>query len=96
MRRFAVPLAVSPWSAWPRRLHAAPIPHRAAATAVTAPLAATGISGWTETDASLEGTLGAGEGVATVDPPDGSPYILYRGISSDPGRPGRRGLDARR
>jgi hypothetical protein len=88
MRRFTVPLAVSALVG----LAAVPAAAAQAATtattshaaAKTAPLASTGISGWTETDASLEGTLGAGEGVATVDPLGGSPYILYRGISSIP------------
>ena len=86
MRRFTVPLAVCAVVG----LAAVPVGAAQAATAttahaaVTAPLATAGISGWTETDASLESTLGAGEGVATVDPPGGTPYILYRGISSIP------------
>jgi hypothetical protein len=86
MRRFTVPLAVCAVVG----LAAVPLGAAQAATATTAhaaataPLAAAGISGWTETDASLEGTLGAGEGVTTVDPPGGTPYILYRGTSSIP------------
>ena len=47
--------------------------------------AATGpISGWTQTGSYLENTLTAGEGVATVDPPGGTPYELYRGSASIP------------
>jgi len=42
------------------------------------------VSGWTETSSYLEGTLGAGEGLATVDPPGGTPYELYRGVTSIP------------
>ena len=42
------------------------------------------VSGWTETTSYLEGTLGAGEGVATVAPPGGAPYDLYRGVASIP------------
>jgi hypothetical protein len=41
-------------------------------------------TGWTETTSYLEGTLGAGEGVATVDPPGGSAHELYRGTTSIP------------
>lgn len=41
-------------------------------------------TGWTETTSYLEGTLGAGEGVATVDPPVGSAHELYRGTTSIP------------
>lgn len=87
MRRFAVPLAVA------AVVGLAAVPagaaHAAAArisfgTVTTAPVAAYGISGWTETDASLEGTLSGGQGLATVDPPGGAPYVLYRGVSSIP------------
>ena len=87
MRRFTVPLAVCAAVG----LAAVPVGAAHAATtttshaaATTIPLAAAGIAGWTETDASLEGTLGGGEGLATVDPPGGTPYILYRGMSSIP------------
>lgn len=41
-------------------------------------------SGWTETTSYLEGTLGAGEGVATVDPSGAGAYELYRGTTSIP------------
>ena len=81
MRRFAVPLAVIAVIGLATTAHAAPIPPRAA---VTAPVVAYGIGGWTETDASLESTLTAGEGVTTVNPPDGSSTVLYRGASSIP------------
>ena len=84
MRRFAVPLAVSAVIGLATTAHAAPIPHRTAVTSVTAPVVAYGIGGWAETDASLEGTLTAGEGLATVDPPDGSATVLYRGTGSIP------------
>jgi hypothetical protein len=66
----------------------------AAATAATAPQAraqtliqpesSSGIAGWTQTGSYLENSLTAGEGVATVDPPGGTPYELYRGIGSIP------------
>ena len=81
MRRFAVPLAVIAVIGLATTAHAAPIPPRAA---VTAPVVAYGIGGWTETDASLESTLTAGEGVTTVNPPDGSSTVLFRGASSIP------------
>ncbi len=44
--------------------------------------AATGITGWTQVTHYLESSLGAGEGVATVYPPGGSSYVLYRGPGS--------------
>ena len=86
MRRFPVPLAVCaavglavvPLGAAQAQAATAP------SAAPTAPLAGSGIAGWTETDSYLEGTLGAGEGVGTVDPPGGSPYVLYRGLGSIP------------
>jgi hypothetical protein len=56
-------------------------------TAAAAPASAatsTGISGWTQVTHYLEGTLGAGEGVATVYPPGGSSSVLYRGATSIP------------
>lgn len=54
------------------------------ASVTTATAASGPIAGWTQTGSYLEGTLGAGEGVATVDPPGGSPYELYRGAGSIP------------
>jgi hypothetical protein len=90
MRRFAVPLAVSAvigLAATTTTAHATSFSHTASishSAAVTAPVVAYGIAGWTETDASLESTLGAGAGLATVDPPGGTPYVLYRGVSSIP------------
>ncbi|HET9169189.1 MAG TPA: hypothetical protein VFN97_07120 [Actinospica sp.] len=77
MRRFAVPLATC------AVLATAPGAH-AAAPAVTPPVVAYGVSGWSETDAALQSTLTAGEGLATVDPPGGTPYVLYRGAGSVP------------
>lgn len=46
--------------------------------------AATGVSGWTQVGHYLESSLSAGQGVATVDPPGGAPYQLYRGDASIP------------
>ena len=62
------------------------IPAGTAANAsdVISPESTTGIAGWTLTGSYLEGSLGAGEGVATVDPPGGTPYELYRGPASVP------------
>jgi hypothetical protein len=48
------------------------------------PESTTGIAGWTQTGSYLENSLTAGEGVATVDPPGGTPYELYRGLASIP------------
>ena len=66
----------------------------AAASAVGAPAAAaqtliqpessTGIAGWTQTGSYTESVLTAGEGVATVSPPGGTAYELYRGATSIP------------
>jgi hypothetical protein len=99
MRRFAVPLAVCaalglaavPLSSAQaaEAATATATAHAASSTAVhtaAAPAAATAhdVTGWTETGSYLEGTLGAGEGVATVDPPGGSAYELYRGTTSIP------------
>jgi hypothetical protein len=87
MRRFAVPLALCAALG----LTVAPLGASAAEAATvaqspthatTAAAAANDITGWTETGSSLEGTLGAGEGLATVDPPGGAPYVLYRGLAS--------------
>ena len=54
----------------------------AQAATVLTPESAAGIAGWTNTTHYLEGTLSAGEGVATVDPAGGSAYELYRGSGS--------------
>ena len=40
------------------------------------------IAGWTMSTSSVQNTLGAGEGVATVSPPSHAPYELYRGLQS--------------
>jgi hypothetical protein len=56
----------------------------ARAQSLIQPESSTGIAGWTETGSYLENSLTAGEGVATVDPPGGTPYELYRGIASIP------------
>jgi hypothetical protein len=56
----------------------------ARAQSLIQPESSTGIAGWTETGSYLESALTAGEGVATVDPPGGTPYELYRGIGSIP------------
>jgi len=56
----------------------------ARAQSLIQPEASTGIAGWTETGSYLESALTAGEGVATVDPPGGTPYELYRGVGSIP------------
>ena len=99
MRRFAVPLAVcaalglavAPLGA--SAAQAATISATSAASAgagsvhtaaAATKAAASTITGWTETGSHLEGTLGAGEGLATVDPPGGTPYTLYRGLASIP------------
>lgn len=55
-----------------------------AAGSVLRPESAAGIAGWTNTTHYLESSLSAGEGVATVDPPGGSEYELYRGVTSIP------------
>ena len=92
MRRFAVPLAVSaafglavvPLGASAAQAATATTSTTTHAATSTPAAAASDITGWTETGSYLEGTLGAGEGVATVDPPGGSPYVLYRGLASIP------------
>jgi hypothetical protein len=48
------------------------------------PESSSGIAGWTQTGSYLESALTAGEGVATVNPPGGTPYELYRGAGSIP------------
>lgn len=58
---------------------------QARAQALIQPESSTGIAGWTQTGSYLEDSLTAGEGVATVDPPGGTPYELYRGLASIPG-----------
>jgi hypothetical protein len=56
----------------------------AKAADLISPESSTGIAGWTQTGSYLENTLTAGEGVATVSPPGGTPYELYRGQLSIP------------
>ena len=92
MRRFAVPLAVcaalglaaAPLGASAAEAATVPAPATGAVHTTAASAAADAITGWTETGSYLEGTLGAGEGLATVDPPGGTPYTLYRGLASIP------------
>lgn len=57
---------------------------QARAQALIQPESTSGIAGWTETGSYLENSLTAVEGVATVDPPGGTPYELYRGAASIP------------
>lgn len=57
-------------------------PAQAAAATTLTPESTTGIAGWMNTAHYLEGTLSAGEGVATVDPVGSSEYELYRGSGS--------------
>jgi hypothetical protein len=52
--------------------------------AVVHPQDSSGIAGWTTAGSYLEPTLTSNEGVATVDPPGGTPYELYRGTASIP------------
>jgi hypothetical protein len=54
------------------------------ATGPTQPLSSTGIAGWRQAGRSDQDTLHAGEGVATVVPPGGTGYVLYRGLASVP------------
>jgi hypothetical protein len=63
---------------------AAPAASAGAVHTAAAKAAASTITGWTETGSHLESTLSAGEGLATVDPPGGTPYTLYRGSASIP------------
>lgn len=56
----------------------------AKAADLISPESTTGIAGWTQSGSYLENTLTAGEGVATVSPPGGTPYELYRGQLSIP------------
>ena len=97
MRRFAVPLAVcaalglalAPLGASAAQAATTSATSTATATAshvaaLSTKAASSTITGWTETGSSLQSTLGAGEGVATVDPPGGTPYTLYRGALSIP------------
>lgn len=56
----------------------------AAATGPTPPLSTTGIAHWRSVGSYDESSLTASEGVATVVPPGGPSYLLYRGISSVP------------
>jgi hypothetical protein len=50
----------------------------------TQPVAASGIADWHEVGSYDESSLTAGEGVATVVPPGGGSYVLYRGLASVP------------
>ena len=50
----------------------------------TPPVSATGIARWHQVGTYDESTVDAGEGVATVVPPQGASYLLYRGIGSVP------------
>ena len=99
MRRFAVPLAVcaalglalAPLGASAAQAATTSAPSTASTNATASQVAALStraasstITGWTETGSSLQSTLTAGEGVATVDPPGGTPYTLYRGALSIP------------
>jgi hypothetical protein len=97
MRRFAVPLAVcaalglalAPLGASAAQAATTSATSTTSATAshvaaLSTKAASSSITGWTETGSSLQSTLTAGEGVATVDPPGGTPYTLYRGIGSIP------------
>jgi hypothetical protein len=79
----ALGLAVLP-AAGAQAASASPVPAAASADAVSAAASASAVTGWTQTGSYLEGTLGAGEGVATVDPPGASAYELYRGTTSIP------------
>ncbi|HXR71443.1 hypothetical protein [Actinocrinis sp.] len=54
-----------------------------AAHAATRPTVAA-VSGWTQVTHYLESSLSADEGVATVNPPGGSAYQLFRGVASVP------------
>jgi hypothetical protein len=57
---------------------------QARAQTLIQPESSGGIAGWAQTGSYLENALTAGEGVATVDPPGGTPYELYRGVGSIP------------
>jgi hypothetical protein len=56
----------------------------ARATGPTKPLSQSGIANWREVGSYDENTLDAGEGVATVTPPGGASYLLYRGLGTIP------------
>lgn len=86
-RRIAPPAAAAALAA--ALTLAAGAPASASGGAVLKPLSAGAVSGWTQTTHYLENTLTGGEGVASVDPASGSPYVLYRGVGSIP-----LGLDA--
>lgn len=86
-RHLAAPLTLS--AAFVLAVLPAAGAHAATATATATAnhpyhFAAQAVTGWTETGSYLEGTLGAGEGVAAVDPPSGSAYEVYRGPASVP------------
>src|ERR1700691_414130 len=57
---------------------------QARAQTLIQPESSSGIAGWTQTGSYNENALTAGEGVATVDPPGGTAYELYRGVASIP------------
>jgi hypothetical protein len=65
-------------------LAAAAVGPAARAQTLIQPESSTGIAGWTQTGSYNESVLSAGEGVATVDPPGGTGYELYRGATSIP------------
>ena len=50
----------------------------------TQPVSKSGIANWREVGSYDESSLDASEGVATVDPPGGASYLLYRGIGTVP------------
>src|SRR5690348_16132830 len=63
-------------------LLAAVLPASAAHAATPSTVAT--VSGWTQVTHYLESSLSADDGVATVNPPGGSAYQLYRGVASVP------------
>ena len=50
----------------------------------TRPLSQTGVAHWHQVGSYDQSSLHASEGLATVDPPGGASYLLYRGIASVP------------
>ena len=54
------------------------------ATGPTEPVSTSGIANWRSVGSYDESSLTASEGVATVDPPGGTSYLLYRGIGTVP------------
>jgi hypothetical protein len=59
-------------------------PVGAATEGLASPRSQSGIAGWTAVGSSVQSTLSAGEGLATVSPPRHKPFELYRGIASIP------------